>query len=344
MQGLIEYSDDVTGVIAVTDSGRSTGAVRNFLRVPAPGDLRNAMVTLSRADPLLRDLFQHRIISQRLNEFNGVAFGNLFIGALAQMTGSFERAVLETNRILEPAGRILPVTLTSTHLCAELVDGTLRYEEVSVRGLDKPSIQRVFLRDEEVEVYPGVVEAIKSADVITFGPGSLFTTVVASLLVKGVREAIAEARERGARTVYICNTTTQPGQTDGFTAYDHVAEVASYLGADLLDYALINTGVPSEAALDRFRHSGLLLLAVTPEEVRKITSLGVQVVAGGMIEQGSDERVLWDKQDAIRHDPAAVARELVEVFNQPRPQAAPAEEQSSTETPQTAPHLGWSRT
>ena len=102
--------------------------------------------------------------------------------------------MLETNRILQSAGRILPVTLMSTHLCAELVDGTLRYEEVSVRGLDKPSIQRVFLRDEEAEVYPGVVEALHSADLITFGPGSLFTTVVASLLVKGVREAIAEAR------------------------------------------------------------------------------------------------------------------------------------------------------
>ena len=174
-----------------------------------------------------------------------MAFGNLFIGALAQMTGSFERAVLETNRILQSAGRILPVTLTNTHLCAELVDGTLRYEEVSVRGLDKPSIQRVFLRDEEAEVYPGVVEALHEADLITFGPGSLFTTVIASLLVKGVREAIAEARERGARTVYICNTTTQPGQTEGLTAYDHVAEVSSYLGPDLLDYALINTGVPS---------------------------------------------------------------------------------------------------
>lgn len=336
MQGLVEYTDGVTGVIAVTDSGRSTGAVRNTLRVPAPGDLRNAMVTLSRADPLLRDLFQHRIISQRLNEFNGVAFGNLFIGALAQMTGSFERAVLETNRILQSAGRILPVTLTSTHLCAELVDGTLRYEEVSVRGLDKPSIQRVFLRDEEAEVYPGVAEALREADLITFGPGSLFTTVIASLLVKGVREAIAEARERGARTVYICNTTTQPGQTDGLTAYDHVAEVASYLGADLLDYALINTGIPAESTLERFRRNGLLLLAITPEEVRKITDLGVQVVAGSMIEQRDAEYVLWNKQDAIRHDPAAVARELVEVFNQPRSQTVPAGERSAEEAPAAA--------
>ncbi|MDE2992792.1 MAG: 2-phospho-L-lactate transferase CofD family protein, partial [Chloroflexota bacterium] len=194
----------------------------------------------------------------------------------------------------------------------------------------------VFLRDEEAEVYPGVVEALHEADLITFGPGSLFTTVIASLLVRGVREAIAEARERGARTVYICNTTTQPGQTDGLTAYDHVAEVASYLGADLLDYALINTGIPAEATLERFRRNGLLLLAITPEEVRKITDLGVQVVAGSMIEQRDAEYVLWNKQDAIRHDPAAVARELVEVFNQPRAQAMPAGERSVEEAPQAA--------
>lgn len=344
MQGLTEYIDDVTGIIGVTDSGRSTGAVRNILHVPAPGDLRNAIVSLSTADPLLRDLFQHRLISQRLNEFNGVAFGNLFIGALAQMTGSFERAVLETNRLLQPTGKILPVTIKSTHLCAELVDGTLRYEEVSVRGLDKPAIQRVFLRDEEVEVYAGAADAIRSADLITFGPGSLFTTVIATLLVKGVREAIAEARENGARTVYVCNTTTQPGQSDSFTAYDHVAEVASYLGPDLLDYTLINTGVPSEENLERFLRNDLLLLAITPEDIRKISSLGIQVVAGSMIEQPSDERVLWNKQDAIRHDPAAVARELVEVFNQPRPQETPAKEKPIEETRSKAPHLGWSRT
>jgi len=252
--------------------------------------------------------------------------------------------VLETNRLLQPTGKILPVTIKSTHLCAELVDGTLRYEEVSVRGLDKPAIQRVFLRDEEVEVYAGAADAIRSADLITFGPGSLFTTVIATLLVKGVREAIAEARENGARTVYICNTTTQPGQSDSFTAYDHVAEVASYLGPDLLDYTLINTGVPSEENLERFLRNGLLLLAITPEDIRKISSLGIQVVAGSMIEQPSDERVLWNKQDAIRHDPAAVARELVEVFNQPRPQETPAKEKPIEETRQTAPHLGWSRT
>ena len=341
MLGLHDYTDDVTGIITVTDSGRSTGAVRSILGVPAPGDLRNAIVTLSQADPLLRDLFQHRLISQRLNEFNGVAFGNLFIAALAQMTGSFERAIEEANRLLKPAARILPVTLANTHLCAELVDGTLRYEEVSVRGLNKPSIKRVFLRDDGVEAYPAAVEAIKAADVITLGPGSLFTTVIASLLVQGVREAIAEARERGARTVYVSNTTTQPGQSDGMTSYDHVAEVVSYLGAGLLDYALINTGIPPEPILERYRSNGLSTLAITPEEVSKIADLDVQVVAGNLIEQDSGERFLWSKQDAIRHDSAVVGRELVQIFNEPQPRPAAAADEEPSSQASTAPQLGW---
>lgn len=310
MQGLRRYTDHLTGIIAVTDSGRSTGVVRSVLNVPAPGDLRNAMVTLSDADPVLRDLFQHRLVSNKLNEFNGVAFGNLFLAALAQMTGSFERAIEEMGRLLKPAARVVPVTLANTHLCAELVDGTLRYEEVSVRGLNKPAIRRVFLRDEGVEAFPPALEAIRAADLITIGPGSLFTTVLACLAVPGIREAVSEARSRGAITVYVCNTTTQPGQTDGFTVYDHVAEVASYLGAGNLDYTLVNTGVPPEHVLERHRRDGLYLLALSAEELRKIQDLGVRVVAANLVEAASEQRILWNKQDAVRHDPQLVADEL----------------------------------
>jgi uncharacterized cofD-like protein len=313
MQGLRAHTDQLTGVIAVTDSGRSTGVVRSVLNVPAPGDLRNAMVLLSGADPVLRDLFQHRLVSSKLNEFNGVAFGNLFLAAMAQMTGSFERAIQETARLLNPVARILPVTLANTHICAELVDGTVRYEEVSVRGLSKPAIKRVFLRDEGVEAYRPALDAIREADVITIGPGSLFTTVIACLVVPGVKDAIAAARERGAAVVYVCNTTTQPGQTDGMTTYDHVAEIVSYLGAGRLDYALINTGVPSQHVVERHRRDGLYLLALSAEELRKIGDLGVRVVASNLIEAGSEERLLWNKQDSIRHDPALVGRELAGV-------------------------------
>lgn len=310
LQGLRAHTNQLTGVIAVTDSGRSTGVVRSMLNIPAPGDIRNAMVALSDADPVLRDLFQHRLVSTKMNEFNGVAFGNLFLAALAQMTGSFERAIVEMNRLLNPAARILPVTLANTHLCAELVDGSVRYEEVSVRGLNKPAIKRVFLREDGVEAYGPVLEAVREADLITIGPGSLFTTVTACLIVPGIREAIAEARQRGAVTVYVCNTTTQPGQTDGFTIFDHVAEIASYLGAGRLDYALVNTGTPPAYVVERHRRDGLFTLALSAEELRKITELGVKVVAGNLIEAGAEERSLWNKQDSVRHDPALVAIEL----------------------------------
>src|SRR5687768_9853386 len=311
MQGLRRYTDQLTGIIAVTDSGRSTGVVRSVLGIPAPGDLRNAMVMLSNADPVLRDLFQHRLVSSRLNEFNGVAFGNLFLAALAQMTGSFERAIDEMAQLLKPAARVLPVTLANTHICAELVDGSVRYEEVSVRGLNKPAIRRVFLRDEGAEAYGPAVEAIKQADLITIGPGSLFTTVISCLVVAGIKEAVAEARSHGAVTTYVCNTTTQPGQTDGLTVYDHVAEIVSYLGAGQVDYALVNTGVPHAHVVERHRRDGLFLLGLSAEELRKIGELGVKVVAGNLIEAGTEERMLWNKQDAIRHDPGLVGRELV---------------------------------
>jgi uncharacterized cofD-like protein len=322
MLGLRRYTDHLTGIISVTDSGRSTGIVRSVLNLPAPGDLRNAMVTLSEADPVLRDLLQHRLVSTRLNEFNGVAFGNLLLGALAQMTGSFERAIQEMSRLLRPAARLLPVTLANTHLCAELVDGTVRYEEVSVRGLDKPAIRRVFLRDEDVEAYPPALEAIREADLITIGPGSLFTTVVACLVVPGVTAAIQEARRRGARTVYVCNTTTQPGQTDGFTVYDHISEVVGYLGAGQLDCALVNTGVPPQHVLDRHRLAGLYPLALSAEELRRIGELGVYVVAGDLIEAGTEDRLLWNKLDSVRHDPARVAHELAGILGGLRAEAS----------------------
>ena len=124
-------------------------------------------------------------------------------------------------------------------------------------------------------------------------------------------EAIAEARARGACTVYVCNTTTQPGQTDGFTVYDHVAEIASYLGRQQLDYALVNTGLPPAHVAERHRRDGLFPLGLSAEELRRIGDLGVRVVAGNLIEAGSEERLLWNKLDAVRHDPALVARELV---------------------------------
>src|SRR3982751_753183 len=150
MAGLRRYTEDITGLIAVTDSGRSTGKVRIALDVPAPGDIRSALTVLAEGDPTLVKLFSHRFETEKSEDLSGMAFGNLFLAALTQQEGSFLRAVQEASRLLGIRGRVLPVTLYNTHLCAELVDGTIVEQEVNVRGIGKPAIKRIFLKDDNV--------------------------------------------------------------------------------------------------------------------------------------------------------------------------------------------------
>src|SRR5437763_10691626 len=217
MAGLRRYTEDITGLIAVTDSGRSTGKVRIALDVPAPGDIRNALTVLADGDPTLVALMNHRFATERSEDLDGMAFGNLFLAALTQQEGSFLRAVEEASRLLRLRGRVLPVTLYNTHLGAELADGTRVEGEVNVRGLKKAPIRRLYLSDDGVEPVGGAIEAIDAADLIVLGPGSLYTTVCACLLVKAISRAIARS---GALVVYVANTTQHPGQTDGMSLSD----------------------------------------------------------------------------------------------------------------------------
>src|SRR5256886_10035760 len=167
MAGLRRYPEDITGLLAVTDSGRSTGKVRIALDVPAPGDIRSALTVLAEGDPALVRLFSHRFETDKSEELNGMAFGNLFLAALTQQEGSFLRAVEEASRLLKLRGRVLPVTLYNTHLCAELEDGTIVEEEVHVRAVGKARIKSIFLKaGEDVSATPGRVEAIASAELL----------------------------------------------------------------------------------------------------------------------------------------------------------------------------------
>src|SRR5260221_5234580 len=172
MSALRSQTDDITGMIAVTDSGRSTGKVRVALDVPAPGDIRNAIAVLAEGDPVLRGLFSHRFETDKSNELNGMAFGNLFLAALAQQEGSFLRAVEEASRLLQIRGKVLPVTLYNTHLCANLTDGTVVEEEVNVGPLGTAPVERIFLRDADVPAATRNCEAIEAADLITLGSRS----------------------------------------------------------------------------------------------------------------------------------------------------------------------------
>ena len=299
-----------TAVIAVTDTGRSTGLARAISNIPAPGDLR-ATIAAFATEPLIADLLQHRLSGAGVPQLEGMAFGNLLIGALAEVLGDFGDAIAHVIRLAGCTIQIVPIAKANTQLCAELADGTIVEGEFAVRGLGKPPIARLFLRDAAV-ASPLALKAIRDADLVVLGPGSLFTTVIANLLFDGVATALQETR---GQVVYVCNTTTQPGQTDGFTTFDHVRWIVRTIGADVLDIALINHSHPDQAALRIYEEEGLFLLLPNDEEIAAITSLGVQPVVRDLTETVGEKRNMWNKQDTVRHDPKALAialRELIE--------------------------------
>jgi len=315
MRGLRAHTPDITGLIGVTDSGRSTGKVRIALDVPAPGDIRNALSVLAEGDPVLTRLMAHRFDTDKSEELNGMAFGNLFLAALTQQEGSFLRAVEEASRLLKLRGRVLPVTLYNTHLCAELADGSVVEEEVQVRRVGKAAITRIYLKDDNVTATPGSVEAIEAADLVTLGPGSLYTTVAACLLVPEIARAIANAP---GLVVYVANTTQQPGQTDGLSLSDHVRVVQDYLGGSGLDVALINDDTPPAHLRTHYADQGLEYLEPTAIETEAIRGLHVRPVLAPIIDKWSGPRDLWLKQDTIRHDAERVARALVTLVDERR--------------------------
>ena len=314
MQGMKRHTDALTGIIAVTDTGRSTGIVREFAQIPAPGDIRNALATLSHEeDSLLARVMQHRIAAPGDPQLDGMAFGNLFIAALTQMSDSFVVAIQQISDFLDVQASIYPVTEENTHICAELMDGTIVEQEFNVRQLDKAAIKRIFVQNPEATAYAPCVDALREADLITIGPGSLFTTVIACLAFREIAQAI---RDSTAVKVYVCNTTTQPGQTDGYSLSDHVQQVVSYLGLGILDYVVLNATQPGAELMELYAREKVHVLLPTEEEIHKIKTMNVTPVLADVADTGSGKRALWQKQDTIRHNPRLIAHTLLELMRE----------------------------
>ena len=306
LQGLKSFTRNLTGIVTVTDSGRSSGTLRRDLGVLPPGDARNCLIALSNSAKTgrqLHELFQYRFED---GELAGMSFGNLFLAALEKITGSFVSALRAASQILAVDGAVVPSTLSDTHLCAELKDGTIVREEYNVRELNKPPIERVFLDPEDASATDEAVEEVERADAIIIGPGSLYTSVITNLLVHGITRAI---RRSDARVIYVCNVVTQPGQTDGMSACDHVRVVQTYLGEGVLDYVLINNRVPPPDILKRYEESGAQLLLADGD----LRDLGPQIVEADLVEQLDRQRILWEKQDLLRHDPEKLAHIIMEL-------------------------------
>ena len=308
--GARPYFGTLTAAIAVTDTGRSTGTARAVADMPAPGDVRNTLAALARdPDSLLARLMQHRIRSPQVPVLDGMAFGNLLLAALTQMTGDFAQAVEAANLMLGLTARVMPISTVNTHLCAELEDGSVAENELAVRALNKAPISRLYLSTPDAPAYPPVLQAIAQADVVVIGPGSFFTSVLANLLFDRLAEAL---RTTQATVVFVCNTTTQPGQTDGFSLADHVRRVVELLGPDTLDLALVNrsSDTLSSYVIAQYAAEGLHMLTPSDTELRQIADLGVTPLVRNFAETSEGKRTLWNKQDTIRHDPTLLGLAL----------------------------------
>lgn len=250
LRGLKDYSSNISAILTVADDGGSSGRIRENLGMPPPGDFRSCIVALADDESMVTRLFQYRFGGDA--ELVGHSFGNLFIAAMTGITGNFERAVLESSRVLAVRGQILPSTLENVTLCAEVVDVDAGEEYIcQIEGesqIPRPGrvIQRVYLKPDGVRAYPGALRAILDADLIVIGPGSLYTSIIPNLLVDEIVRAIQVAP---APKVYICNAATQVGETEGFSVEQHIDILQRYLGKVFL-HVLVNNNFKVEVPDD----------------------------------------------------------------------------------------------
>ncbi len=312
LMGARPYFAQRTAIVGITDTGRSTGVARSIGDMPAPGDLRNTLATLSsEPDALVVKLLQHRFQSDAVPELQGMAFGNLLIAALKEMQNDFANAIETLATLSHCQERVLPVSTVNAHLGAELDDGSIMENELAVRGLNKAPIRHVFLSPRDATAHPPAIEAITHADLVVIGPGSFFTSIMANLLFIGIIEAL---QCTPATVVFICNTTTQPGQTDGFNTYDHIQRLVEVVGQGTIDIALINQNASIDPSLlAQYAADGVYLVQPYQDEIDRITDLGVFPLVGDYVEPTECKRTLWNKQDTIRHNTALLGEALWKV-------------------------------
>ena len=294
LRGIKQATSNVTAVVTVADDGGSSGRLREELGMIPPGDLRNCLVALADTEPLMEKLFQHRFEGD--SQLSGHSFGNLFIAAMAQVTGDVETALKESSKVLAVKGRVLPASKEFVRLDAIMEDGSIVCGESKIPEAHK-KIHRVKLFPEHVEAVQSSLDALRDAEAIVLGPGSLYTSIMPNLLVEGIGDALCRSK---AVKIYICNVMTQPGETDGYTASMHVKAIMDHAGRNAVDYVIVNSTPVPEALKKKYAEAGAYPVIVD-EDVLK--ALGVGVIKADLI---------TDK-DAIHHDPKKLAESVMQV-------------------------------
>lgn len=295
LRGLKGYSSNITAVVTVADDGGSSGQLREQLGIAPPGDIRNCIAALADAEPLMTQLMQYRFPAG--SGLDNHAFGNLFIAAMTAVTGDFEEAIRESNRVLAVRGQVLPVTSVPLNLSARLASGRMLQGQSGISAAKEP-IEQVSVEPADVRANGEALERILEAELIVIGPGSLYSSVLPNLLIEDVRDALSAAQ---GLIVYVCNVATQPGETGGMAASEHLRAIFDHVGDGLIDCVVVNRNVTARAP------AGWLAEPVEVD-VRRLEELPVVVV----------EEDVVDQANAHRHDPAKLAAALVRLLQEDR--------------------------
>ncbi|PIQ88820.1 MAG: hypothetical protein COV72_05955 [Candidatus Omnitrophica bacterium CG11_big_fil_rev_8_21_14_0_20_42_13] len=297
LHGLKEYTNNISAIVTVADDGGSSGRIRQQFGILPPGDIRNCLVALAEAEPMMRDLFQFRF--EEGSELEGHSFGNLFITAMTRLTGDFEKAVKESSKILAIRGQVIPSTLNRVSLAANYKDGTHEEGEAQIPKKGVP-IRNVFLKPSDVRATPEAVKAILEAEIIILGPGSLYTSIIPNLLIKEIKDALVAS---SALKVYVCNIMTQRGETDNYSAFDHLNAVITHSKARIVDYCIMNTAPIPADLLEKYKEEESFAIKNDSERIRRA---GFKVIEDDMAELG----------DLVRHDSKKLAKMIIALAEQ----------------------------
>ncbi len=294
LRGLKEKPLDITAIVTVADDGGSSGILRSELQMPPPGDIRNVLIALADVEPLLSDMLQYRFNAG--TGLTGHSLGNLMLAAMTDITGDFVSGVRMLSKVLAVRGRVLPAAGEAIVLHAEMADGTIVSGESNIPKAGQ-EIKRVFIEPADVEPLEEAVEAIREADAILIGPGSLYTSIIPNLLVPKLAQSIVDSC---AVKMFVCNVMTQPGETDNYSVSDHLAAVHAHIGHHLFDYVIVNDGEIPPQVQSKYAELGAKAVHLDLEEV---TRRGYKVIA--------DRLVLF--RTYLRHDAARLSHHIYQL-------------------------------
>lgn len=295
LKGLKLYTRRITAVVTVADDGGSSGLLREGLGMLPPGDIRNCITALADTNPILKELISYRFPKGSLE---GHSFGNLILAALNGVSQSFDEAVLKMNRLFGVDGLVLPVTNEDVRLQAELADGSVICGESLIGDAKRGGspIVRLSLLPEKPAAVEGVLDAIREADVIVMGPGSLYTSIIPNLLVDGVSEEILKSK---AKKLYVCNVMTQPGETDGYTVSDHLNAIRKHSAHDIIDCVVANNTPVPEHLIEKYRAKGAEPVVIDEDKIE-----GAKLALSNL---------LWTEDELVRHDYIALGKKICEL-------------------------------